>query len=66
MTKYRVDGILADKDGLHDIPDSARIIGALYHPQDGTLNVVILTKVPDKIDEPEKKIVEEEKKTDGI
>lgn len=45
MVKYSVFGVVADPDGTFDIPPDGRIIGAFYHPVDGTFNVVMLKEV---------------------
>lgn len=46
MAKYRIVGGTPDATGLVELPDDANIIGVLYHPITGELNVVILQKAP--------------------
>ncbi len=46
MTKYRILGGTPDADGTVELPDNVRIIGAMYHPVTGELNVVMLQEVP--------------------
>ena len=46
MTKYRILGGTPDADGTVELPDGVRIIGAMYHPITGELNVVMLQEVP--------------------
>jgi len=46
MPKYRIVGGVPDASGVLELPDNARIIGALYHPMTGELNVVMLQEVP--------------------
>lgn len=45
MTKYRILGGTPNADGMLELPDDAKIIGALYHPVTGELNVVLLKEI---------------------
>ncbi len=45
MPKYRIVGGVPDADGTLELPDDANIIGTLYHPVTGELNVVMLVEV---------------------
>lgn len=46
MPKYRIVGGIPDSDGILELPDNPHIIGALYHPVTGEINVVMLVEVP--------------------
>ena len=45
MPKYRIVGGTPDPNGVLELPDDANIIGALYHPMTGELNVVMLVEI---------------------
>ena len=46
MAKYRIVGGVPDPSGILELPDDANIIGVLYHPMTGELNVVMLQEIP--------------------
>ena len=60
MARYRIVGGIPDDNGVVELPDDARIIGALYHPITGELNVVILHELTDEELKQDKKLEQPE------
>lgn len=62
--RYRIVGGTPDPDGTVELPDDAIIIGALYHPVTGELNVVMLVEV--KEPKPATKLADEKTSKETI